>query len=563
MALLDRLPRSATVVTTQPTTLLVLYASDFYEIASHIPRSSRPSRRGARRREENSKDVDGAPRTNSSLVGSGPDDRLRPARIWPGPRLRLYRGSVMSLITPVILVGGSGKRLWPLSRESMPKQFVPLLGKQSTFQQTLLRVADRGLFARPVIATNDAYRFMAEQQAKDIGIEIDILVEPSRRDSGRPWPPPPPMRASLGAKAVLALASDHLVIGAEEFRAGCREGLAAVAAGGIVTFGIPPTEPKTDYGYIRPGSEQYRPGPEGRGLRREAQCPDGAALHRRGPAVEQRQLPLPACRCCCRRWPASSPPWPPPPSEAVAKAKKTGSTVFLDAEAFAKAPAKSIDYAVMERTDKCWVVPAKFRWSDLGTWDALLDVGEADSAGNVTEGPVELDHVRNSYVRSDGPLTAVIGVEEVVVVAMNDAVLVGHRDNLPRLKDVVQRMSDGKHRAATEHAVMHRPWGSYQDIDRGERFRAKRLTVNPEGKLSLQSHKRRAEHWVVVKGIAEVTLDGKIMTLHENESIYIPMGGIHRLANPGSEPLEVVEVQTGDYLEEDDITRYEDIYARV
>ena len=239
--------------------------------------------------------------------------------------------------------------------------------------------------------------------------------------------------------------------------------------------------------------------------------------------------------------------------EAVAKAKKTGSTVFLDAEAFAKAPAKSIDYAVMERTDKCWVVPAKFRWSDLGTWDALLDVGEADSAGNVTEGPVEIDHVRNSYVRSDGPLTAVIGVEEVVVVAMNDAVLVGHRDNLPRLKDVVQRMSDGKHRAATEHAVMHRPWGSYQDIDRGERFRAKRLTVKPGAKLSLQSHNRRAEHWVVVKGIAEVTLDGKIMTLHENESTYIPIGGIHRLANPGTEPLEVVEVQTGDYLEEDDI----------
>jgi mannose-1-phosphate guanylyltransferase/mannose-6-phosphate isomerase len=219
----------------------------------------------------------------------------------------------------------------------------------------------------------------------------------------------------------------------------------------------------------------------------------------------------------------------------------------------------------MERTDKCWVVPAKFRWSDLGTWDALLDVGEADPQGNVVmgTGKVELDHVRNSYIRSDGPLTAVIGMEEVVVVAMGDAVLVGHRDNLPRLKDVVQRMSDGKHKAATEHIVMHRPWGSYQDIDRGERFRAKRLTVVPNGKLSLQSHKRRAEHWVVVKGIAEVTLDGKIMTLHENQSVYIPMGGIHRLANPGTEPLEVVEVQTGDYLEEDDITRYEDIYARV
>ena len=181
----------------------------------------------------------------------------------------------------------------------------------------------------------------------------------------------------------------------------------------------------------------------------------------------------------------------------------------------------------------------------------------------MVEGTVEIDHVRNSYIRSDGPLTAVIGVEDVVVVAMNDAVLVGHRDNLPSLKDVVQRMSAGNHRAATEHAVMHRPWGSYQDIDRGERFRAKRLSVKSGGKLSLQSHKRRAEHWVVVKGVAEVVLDGKIITLHENESIYIPIGGVHRLSNPGKEPLEVVEVQTGDYLEEDDIVRYEDIYARV
>jgi mannose-1-phosphate guanylyltransferase/mannose-6-phosphate isomerase len=468
----------------------------------------------------------------------------------------------MSLITPVILVGGSGKRLWPLSRESMPKQFVPLLGTQSTFQQTLLRVADRSLFGRPVIATNDAYRFMAEQQAKEIGIEIDILVEPSRRDSGPAIAAAAAYCLNEGARAVLVLASDHLVIGAEEFTAGCREGMAAVEKGGIVTFGIPPTEPKTDYGYIRPGAEHIGPVQK---VAAFVEKPDAKTALR---YIAEGLL-----------WNSGNFLFPPDvllsemrkyefemalaAEAAVDKARKTGSTVFLDADSFAKAPAKSIDYAVMERTDKCWVVPARFRWSDLGTWDALLDVGNADSAGNVTEGPVEIDHVRNSYVRSDGPLTAVIGVEGVVVVAMNDAVLVGHRDNLPRLKDVVQRMSEGKHRAATEHTVMHRPWGSYEDIDRGERFRAKRLTVNPRGKLSLQSHNRRAEHWVVVKGIAEVTLDGKVMTLHENESIYIPIGAVHRLANPGSEPLEVVEVQTGDYLEEDDIVRYEDIYARV
>jgi mannose-1-phosphate guanylyltransferase/mannose-6-phosphate isomerase len=468
----------------------------------------------------------------------------------------------MSLITPVILVGGSGKRLWPLSRESRPKQFVPLLGKQSTFQQTLLRVADRNLFGKPVIATNDAYRFMAEQQAEEIGVSIDILVEPARRDSGPAMGAAAAYCRSLGAQAVLALASDHLVIGDEEFRSGCREGLAAVEQGGIVTFGIPPTEPKTDYGYIRPGSghigtvrkvaafvEKPNATTALRYISEGLLWNSGNFLFPPGLLLSEMARFEPAMAAAAEA--------------AVAKARKTRSTVFLDAEAFGTAPAKSIDYAVMERTDKCWVVPAKFRWSDLGTWDALLDVGNADSAGNVVEGPVEIDHVRNSYVRSDGPLTAVIGVDDVVVVAMNDAVLVGRRDDLPRLKDVVQRMSDGKHRAATEHAVMHRPWGSYQDIDRGERFRAKRLTVNPGARLSLQSHNRRAEHWVVVKGVAEITLDGKVATLGENESTYIPIGGIHRLANPGTELLEVVEVQTGDYLEEDDIVRYEDIYARV
>ncbi|WP_428664436.1 mannose-1-phosphate guanylyltransferase/mannose-6-phosphate isomerase [Reyranella sp.] len=468
----------------------------------------------------------------------------------------------MSLIIPVILVGGSGKRLWPLSRESMPKQFVPLLGKQSTFQQTLLRVGDRSLFGKPVIATNDAYRFMAEQQAREIGIEIDILIEPARRDSGPAMAAAAAYCRSLGAEAVLALASDHLVIGDEAFRSACREGLVAVEQGGIVTFGIPPTEPKTDYGYIRPGSEHIGAVQKVAAFVEKPDAKTALRYISEGLLWNSGNFLFPPALLLAEMA-RFEPAMAAAAEEAVAKAKRSGAAVFLDAEAFGKAPAKSIDYAVMERTDKCWVVPARFRWSDLGTWDALLDVGNADSEGNVVEGPVEIDHVRNSYVRSDGPLTAVIGVDEVVVVAMNDAVLVGHRDNLPRLKDVVQRMSDGKHRAATEHAVMHRPWGSYQDIDRGERFRAKRLTVKPGAKLSLQSHSRRAEHWVVVRGVAEVTLDGTVVTLRENESTYIPIGGVHRLANPGTELLEVVEVQTGDYVEEDDIVRYEDIYARV
>ena len=468
----------------------------------------------------------------------------------------------MSLITPIILVGGSGKRLWPLSRESMPKQFVPLLGTQSTFQQTLQRVADRSLFGKPVIATNDSYRFMVEGQAKELGIDIEILVEPSRRDSGPAIAAAAAYTKSLGAEAVLALASDHLVIGMKEFLEGCREGLVAVQKGGIVTFGIPPTEPKTDYGYIRPSSESIGPVLKVAAFVEKPSAQKAMLYIAEGLLWNSGNFLFPPA-LLLSEMARFEPEMAAAAEEAVAKAKRVGATIFLDADAFAKAPAKSIDYAVMERTDKCWVVPARFRWSDLGTWDALLDVGAADSEGNVIEGAVEIDHVRNSYIRSDGPLTAVIGVENIVVVAMNDAVLVGHRDNLPSLKDVVQRMSAGKHRAATEHAIMHRPWGSYQDIDRGERFRAKRLSVKPGGRLSLQSHKRRAEHWVVVKGVAEVVLDGKIITLHENESVYIPIGGVHRLSNPGKEPLEVVEVQTGEYLEEDDIVRYEDIYARV
>lgn len=468
----------------------------------------------------------------------------------------------MSTIMPVVLVGGSGKRLWPLSRESMPKQFVPLLGRQSTFQQTLLRVTGCDLFSRPIVATNEAYRFMAERQALEVGVEVDILVEPSRRDSGPAIAAAAAYARGLGVSAVLALASDHLVIGQQEFVAACRDGLAAVRQGGIVTFGIPPTEPKTDYGYIRPGHKHIGPVTEVTAFIEKPDMLSALRYIAEGLLWNSGNFLFPPDTLLLELA-RVEPAMVAAAEEAVAKAKRKGSAVLLDGEAFSKAPAKSIDHAIMEHTDKAWVVPAAFRWSDLGTWDALLTVGETDSEGNITEGPVELDYVRNSYVRSDGPLTAVIGVENAVVVAMKDAVLVGRRDQLSRLKDVVRRMSDGKHRAASEHAVIHRPWGSYQDIDRGTRFRVKRLTVNPGAKLSLQSHDLRTEHWVVVRGVAEVTLNGETAMLNEDDSTYIPVKGIHRLANPGGGVLEVIEVQTGDYLEEDDIIRYEDIYSRV
>ena len=567
MALLERQPRTATVATTRPTTLLVLYASDFYEIASHIPKLAEAVENEAKRRREENLERQAAGQAMT---------RPRYRGHWPGPPLGLYRASSRGLASAgrparkaadvVHHARHPGWRLRQAPVAAVTREHAQAVRAAARHAVDLPADPAARRRPRPVCTARDRHQRCLPLHGRAAGQgHRHRDRHPGRAVAARFGPAMAAAAAytrNQGAKAVLALASDHLVIGVEEFLAGCREGLLAVERGGIVTFGIPPTEPKTDYGYIRPGSEQIGTVQKVAAFVEKPNAQTALRYIAEGLLWNSGNFLFPP-ELLLSEMARFEPAMAAAAEEAVAKARKSGSTVFLDAEAFAKAPAKSIDYAVMERTDKCWVVPAKFRWSDLGTWDALLDVGEADSAGNVTEGPVEIDHVRNSYVRSDGPLTAVIGVEEVVVVAMNDAVLVGHRDNLPRLKDVVQRMSDGKHRAATEHAVMHRPWGSYQDIDRGERFRAKRLTVNPKGKLSLQSHKRRAEHWVVVKGIAEVTLDGKIMTLHENESIYIPMGGIHRLANPGSEPLEVVEVQTGDYLEEDDIIRYEDIYARV
>jgi mannose-1-phosphate guanylyltransferase/mannose-6-phosphate isomerase len=463
----------------------------------------------------------------------------------------------MSLITPVILVGGSGKRLWPLSRESMPKQFVPLIGEQSTFQQTLLRVADRSLFGRPVIATNnDSYRFTAEQQARDIGMEIDLLIEPSRRDSGPAMGAAAAYAKSLGAEAVLALASDHLVVGNEAFQDGCRQGLAVVRMGGIVTFGIPPTEPKTDYGYIRTGAEKIGNVMKVAAFVEKPNAKDALRYIAEGLLWNSGNFLFPPAVLLAEMT-RFEPEMAAAVEESVAKARREGNTVFLDAKAFEKAPAKSIDYAVMERTDKCWVVPAQFGWSDLGTWGAMLDVGTADSAGNVTEGPVEIDQVRNSYIRSDGPLTAVIGVENLVVVAMNDAVLVGHHDDLARLKDVVQRMSDRNHRAATEYAATLRPWGSSEEIGRGQHYGVRRLTMKAGTRLVLQSHKRRDKHWLVVNGTGEVLLDGKTQMLKPNGSVLIPRGGVHSLHNPGPSVLEIIEVHSGENLDERDFVRHD------
>ena len=472
---------------------------------------------------------------------------------------------MLAQIIPVIMCGGAGTRLWPVSRESMPKQFVSLVGQGSTFQQVLTRISDPSLFSRPVVITNADFRFVVAEQLRELGIEADIVLEPSRRDSG----PAVAVSAVLAAQRdhdalVLVLAADHVVRNPEEFRQACRGAAEAATAGRIVTFGIAPTNPATNYGYIRPGEklngshvrkvEAFVEKPDAAGA---ATCVADGYLWNSGNFLFHAATML-----------AEIARFEPAMAEA-AKASVDGLTRDLDflrlaAEPFARAPKKSIDYAVMERTKLAAVIPADIGWSDVGSWSAVWDILDHDAAGNATEGPVVMLDSRNSLVRSDkSVLTTVIGLDDIIVVSTADAVLVSARSKAEQVKALVEQLKAQNHRAAVEHRRIYRPWGYYQDIDIAPRYRVKRIVVKPGSKLSLQKHFHRSEHWVVVKGTAEVTLGTDERSVHENESIYIPIGSVHRLANPGKIRLELIEVQVGSYLGEDDIVRLDDVYGRV
>jgi len=467
-------------------------------------------------------------------------------------------------IVPVIMCGGAGTRLWPVSRESMPKQFVPLVGRESTFRQVLARISSPDLFARPIVITSADFRFVVAEQLRESGIEADIVLEPMRRDSG----PAVTVAAVLAAERerdalVLVLAADHVIRKPDAFRAACRSAAAAAAEGRIVTFGIEPTRPVTNYGYIRPGAALN--GASVRAVEAFVEKPDAKTAAK---YVAERYL-----------WNSGNflfhaatmlaeiERLEPAMAEAV-KAAVAGVTRDLDflrlaPEAFARAPSKSIDYAVMERTKLAAVVPVDIGWSDVGSWSSVWDVLDHDAAGNATEGPVVVLESRNSLVHSEeSVLTTVIGLEDVIVVSTADAVLVAARDKAEEVKALVDELKVRNYRAAVEHRRIYRPWGYYQDVDSAARYKVKRIVVKPGSMLSLQKHFHRSEHWVVVTGTAEVTLGGDVRIVHENESIYIPIGSIHRLANPGKIPLELVEVQVGSYLGDDDIVRLDDVYGR-
>ena len=467
-------------------------------------------------------------------------------------------------IIPVIMCGGAGTRLWPVSRESMPKQFVPLVGQDTTFQQVLERISDPELFARAIVLTSSDFRFVVAEQLRERGIEADIVLEPMRRDSG----PAVAVAAALAVERdrdalVLVLAADHVVRQPEEFRDACRRAATAAAKGRIVTFGIAPTHPATNYGYIRPGAKL-----------------DGAAVHAVEAFVEKPDAATAASYVAQRYfWNSGNflfhaatmlgeierfePAMADAAKAAVAGISRDLDFMRLSADAFARAPRKSIDYAVMERTTRAAVVPADLGWSDVGSWNAVWEVLDHDAAGNATDGPVVVLDSRNSLVHSEDPmLTTVVGLDDVVVVSTADAVLVAARAKADQVKTLVEQLKAQNHRAAVEHRRCYRPWGYYQDVDLAERYRVKRIVVKPGSKLSLQKHHHRSEHWVVVKGTAEVTLGSEVRSVHENESIYIPVEGVHRLANPGKIPLELIEVQVGSYLGEDDIVRLDDVYGR-
>ena len=473
----------------------------------------------------------------------------------------------MATIHPVILSGGSGTRLWPLSREHFPKQLLPLAGERSMIQETALRAREAGL-AAPIVVCNAEHRFAIAEQMRAAGVApAALLLEPVARNTAAAVAAAAAHLAATGAPEgdmLLVLPSDHVILDRPAFAAAVARAATAAGLGRLVTFGIEPTAPETGYGYISAGVA-LAGAPGAHDVARFVEKPDLATaqgyLAAGGWSWNSGMFlfPLGAFRA---ELAAHAPDVARAAAAAVAGAARDLDFVRLDREAFAAAPSISIDYAVMEKTRLAAVVPASLGWSDVGSWSALWEIGARDADGNVAQGDVLSERTRNSYLRAEHGLLAAVGIEDTIVVALKDAVLVASRDEAQHVKAIVDRLKKAGRGEATTHPRVYRPWGSYETVDRGERFQVKRIIVNPGQRISLQKHARRAEHWVCVQGVARVTRGEDILTLRENMSTYIPVGCVHRLENPGTEPAHIIEVQSGDYLGEDDIVRIEDSYGR-
>lgn len=467
-----------------------------------------------------------------------------------------------SKIIPVVMCGGAGTRLWPVSRDTMPKQFISLLGHESTFQRTMRLLSDPSVFHQPIVITNVEYRFTVLNQLQAIGIAAQIVLEPARRDSAAAVAAATELALAREEQAVVGVfAADHVVQDGAGFVETCRQAGVIAAQRRIVTIGIPPTSPATGYGYIRPGAE----------LEQGAQTV--AAFVEKPDAAQAAQYLLDGylwnsgnfifdAATMRSELEAFEPAVTTAVAEAVANAKQDLDFLLLDAEAFNSAPKTSIDYAVMERTRKAAVVAGHFGWSDVGGWAAVWDLAEKAENGNAIDGRGYVLDGADNLIRSEEALVAVIGLDDVAVISTRDAVLVTRKAKADKVKDMVALITAKGETEAGAHREVQRPWGKYLSIDIGSRHQVKRITVKPGGVLSLQKHFHRAEHWVVVRGTAEVTRNEETIIVHENESIYLPIGCVHRMANPGKIPLEIIEVQVGSYLGEDDIIRIEDIYRR-
>ncbi len=466
---------------------------------------------------------------------------------------------------PVILSGGSGSRLWPLSRKQYPKQFLALTGEQTLFQQTLLRLNFDGM-QQAVLVANQDHRFIVQEQLDAVGIQAQaMLLEPFGRNTA-----PAVAIAAMQLLAegrdelMLVLPADHVLRDQRAFQQALALATIAAEKGEMVLFGVPAERPESGYGYIRSKADVRLPD----GISRVAEFVEkpnedlarqyvesgdyfwnsGMFLFRASRFLEElKHHDVDIYDTCLL---------------ALERSKRDGIAVSIDSATFACCPDNSIDYAVMEKTERACVVPLSAGWNDVGSWSSIWEVHDKDQDGNVTKGDVVVQDSHNCLVHGNGKLVSVIGLDDVVVVETKDAMMIAHKDRVQDVKKLVNRLDADGRSETQNHCAVYRPWGSYDSVDMGGRFQVKHITVKPGAQLSLQMHHHRAEHWIVVSGTAQVTCDDKVFLLTENQSTYIPIASVHRLANPGKIPLEIIEVQSGSYLGEDDIERLDDVYGR-